>query len=172
MIVLWHSHFYRRFLYKMVQIWPGLFTLVYTQISPGHIWTTLYNVSITLGVTHSKSQSRSGAKNFCLARFSHFIFLRRPAMRFIMICLMQLQLKFSWVVKYLSKRRFAPVVSSIWEHGIQCFDVTKEEIVEGQEKCSLMLDIKNYKIHLYLTQLWSRNKKSWEMQQVVGRGNA
>lgn len=35
-----------------------------------------------------------------------------------------------------------------------------------------MLYIKNYKIHLYLTQLWPRNKKSWEMQQVVGRGNA
>ena len=31
-------------LYKVVQIWPGLFTLVYTQISPGHIWTTLYIV--------------------------------------------------------------------------------------------------------------------------------
>jgi len=28
--------------YKVVQIWPGLFTLVYIQISPGHIWTTLY----------------------------------------------------------------------------------------------------------------------------------
>ena len=28
--------------YKVVQIWPGLFTFVYTQISPGHIWTTLY----------------------------------------------------------------------------------------------------------------------------------
>ena len=31
-----------RRLYKVVQIWPGLFTLVYIQISPGHIWTTLY----------------------------------------------------------------------------------------------------------------------------------
>ena len=30
------------FTYKVVQIWPGLFTLVYTQISPGHILTTLY----------------------------------------------------------------------------------------------------------------------------------
>ena len=29
-------------LYKAVQIWPGLIRLVYTQISPGHIWTTLY----------------------------------------------------------------------------------------------------------------------------------
>jgi len=29
-------------LYKVVQIWPGMFTLVYTQISPGHIWTKLY----------------------------------------------------------------------------------------------------------------------------------
>jgi hypothetical protein len=57
------------------------------------------------------------------------------------------------------------------QHGIQYFDVTKGKKVEGQEKC-IMLDIKNYNIHLYLTQLWQRNKKSWEMQQVVGRGNA
>jgi len=28
--------------YKVVQIWPGLMRLVYTQISPGHIWTTFY----------------------------------------------------------------------------------------------------------------------------------
>jgi hypothetical protein len=27
--------------YKVVQIWPGQVRLVYTQISPGHIWTTL-----------------------------------------------------------------------------------------------------------------------------------
>ena len=27
--------------YKVVQIWPELFTPVYTQISHGHIWTTL-----------------------------------------------------------------------------------------------------------------------------------
>jgi hypothetical protein len=27
--------------YKVVQIWPGLVRLVYTQISPGHIWITL-----------------------------------------------------------------------------------------------------------------------------------
>jgi hypothetical protein len=30
------------FMYKVVQIWPGLVRLVYTQISPGHIWITLY----------------------------------------------------------------------------------------------------------------------------------
>jgi len=28
--------------YKVVQIWPGHMRLVYTEISPGHIWTTLY----------------------------------------------------------------------------------------------------------------------------------
>jgi len=28
--------------YKLVQIWPGHMRLVYTEISPGHIWTTLY----------------------------------------------------------------------------------------------------------------------------------
>ena len=29
-------------MYKVVQIWPGLRRLVYTQIIPDHIWTTLY----------------------------------------------------------------------------------------------------------------------------------
>ena len=33
-------------IYKVVQIWPGLFTLVYKQISPGHIWTTLYMLTL------------------------------------------------------------------------------------------------------------------------------
>jgi len=28
-------------MYKVVQIWPGHMRLVYTQISPGLIWTTL-----------------------------------------------------------------------------------------------------------------------------------
>ena len=32
---------YAIYINKVVQIWLGLFTLVYTQISPGHIWTTL-----------------------------------------------------------------------------------------------------------------------------------
>jgi len=31
----------------VVQILPGLFTLVYTQISPGHIWTILYFIIMT-----------------------------------------------------------------------------------------------------------------------------
>ena len=30
-------------MYKVVQIWPGHMRLVYTEISPGHIWTTLYD---------------------------------------------------------------------------------------------------------------------------------
>ena len=34
---------YDEIIYKVVQIWLGLFTLLYTQISPGHIWTTMYN---------------------------------------------------------------------------------------------------------------------------------
>jgi len=28
--------------YKVVQTWPGHMRLVYTEISPGQIWTTLY----------------------------------------------------------------------------------------------------------------------------------
>jgi len=30
------------FIQKVVQIWPGHMRLVYTEISPVHIWTTLY----------------------------------------------------------------------------------------------------------------------------------
>jgi hypothetical protein len=37
-----YGQFAWRPIYKVVQIWPGLVRLVYTQISPGHIWTTLY----------------------------------------------------------------------------------------------------------------------------------
>jgi hypothetical protein len=32
----------QQLIYKVVQIWPGHMRLVYTEISPGHIWTTLY----------------------------------------------------------------------------------------------------------------------------------
>jgi hypothetical protein len=35
------TNFYT-YIKKVVQIWPGLVRLVYTQISPGHIWTTFY----------------------------------------------------------------------------------------------------------------------------------
>ena len=51
----------QRYLYKVVQIWPGLFTLVYTQISPGHIWTTLYN-SLAFGRLWRSSCCISKAK--------------------------------------------------------------------------------------------------------------
>jgi hypothetical protein len=40
--------------YKVVQIWPGLVRLVYTQISPGHIWTTLYFTKTVLLMTFSE----------------------------------------------------------------------------------------------------------------------
>ena len=39
-------HIYIYIIYKVVQIWPGLVPLVYTQISPGHIWTTFYIIYI------------------------------------------------------------------------------------------------------------------------------
>jgi hypothetical protein len=29
--------------YKVIQIWPGLICVWLNLISPGHIWTTLYN---------------------------------------------------------------------------------------------------------------------------------
>jgi hypothetical protein len=31
------------FIYKVVQIWPGLFVCKQVTVCPGHIWTTLYN---------------------------------------------------------------------------------------------------------------------------------
>jgi hypothetical protein len=40
-----HTHTHRHthtHIYKVVQIWPEHMRLVYTEISPGHIWTTLY----------------------------------------------------------------------------------------------------------------------------------
>jgi hypothetical protein len=39
--------------YKVVQIWPGLMWLVYTQISPGHIWTTLYKNRTYININDS-----------------------------------------------------------------------------------------------------------------------
>ena len=38
----------KKLMYKVVQIWPGLFTLVYIQIIPGHNWTTLYFCTCSL----------------------------------------------------------------------------------------------------------------------------
>jgi hypothetical protein len=40
--MMWETQIWEKQLYKVVQIWPGLVRLVYTQISSGHIWTTLY----------------------------------------------------------------------------------------------------------------------------------
>jgi hypothetical protein len=34
------------FMYKVVQIWPGQTVTSLQTISPGHIWTTLYNRAI------------------------------------------------------------------------------------------------------------------------------
>ena len=34
--------------YKVVQIWPGLFVCKSGDISPGHIWTTLYLYVLTI----------------------------------------------------------------------------------------------------------------------------
>ena len=33
-----------RRIYKVVQIWPGLFVCKQVTVCPGHIWTTLYNL--------------------------------------------------------------------------------------------------------------------------------
>jgi hypothetical protein len=39
------KHLVNRFfhIYKVVQIWPGLIVCKQVAVSPGHIWTTLYN---------------------------------------------------------------------------------------------------------------------------------
>ena len=55
-------------IYKVVQIWPGLFTLVYIQISPGHIWTTLYLRKFqSLGKCHNESMSKAACLAIILA---------------------------------------------------------------------------------------------------------
>jgi hypothetical protein len=38
-------------MYKVVQIWPGLFVCKQVTVCPGHIWTTLYNVKYESYVT-------------------------------------------------------------------------------------------------------------------------
>jgi hypothetical protein len=39
---IWHSvRFIDQGLYKVVQIWPGLFLCKQLTLCPGHIWTTL-----------------------------------------------------------------------------------------------------------------------------------
>ena len=37
-----HTKKYIIFIYKVVQIWPGLFVCKQVTVCPGHIWTTLY----------------------------------------------------------------------------------------------------------------------------------
>jgi len=49
----------------MVQIWPGHMRLVYTEISPGHIWTTLYL---------SKSKRTPPKLNTCLETIFYYEF--------------------------------------------------------------------------------------------------
>jgi hypothetical protein len=34
-------------MYKVVQIWPGLFVCKQVTVCPGHIWNTLYNLYYT-----------------------------------------------------------------------------------------------------------------------------
>ena len=48
-------------MYKVVQIWPGHMRLVYTEISPCHIWTTLY------------LQSEKASRTFLDTWFSIFV---------------------------------------------------------------------------------------------------
>ena len=58
-------------IYKVVQIWPGLIVCKQVTVSPGHIWTTLYNSSyhVLNGVwyTHtSAAKAYKGKKKFAL----------------------------------------------------------------------------------------------------------
>jgi hypothetical protein len=45
-------------LYKVVQIWPGLFVCKQVTVCPGHIWTTLYigSIGYNVGRKHSKTK--------------------------------------------------------------------------------------------------------------------
>jgi len=48
-------------IYKVVQIWPGLVRLVYTQISPGHIWTILYPLRSVKTILQDGQPSHGGS---------------------------------------------------------------------------------------------------------------
>jgi hypothetical protein len=43
--------------YKVVQIWPGLFVCKQVTVCPGHIWTTLYMLVLTIFMRHKSAQS-------------------------------------------------------------------------------------------------------------------
>jgi len=62
----------------VVQIWPGLFTLVYTQISPGYIWTILY-MCVAVSVTCLKLQNLylQYQESGCLAKLQKLCMTRR-----------------------------------------------------------------------------------------------
>jgi hypothetical protein len=52
-------------IYKVVQIWPGLFVCKQVTVCPGHIWTTWYNVIISTAlyksdayVNHKRTKKR------------------------------------------------------------------------------------------------------------------
>jgi len=42
-------------IYKVVQIWPGLFVCKSGDISPGHIWTTLYMYFVCVRTSYTVS---------------------------------------------------------------------------------------------------------------------
>jgi hypothetical protein len=62
-------------IYKVVQIWPGLFVCKQVTVFPGHIWTTLYfNIILLSTPTPSKqhlSFTRSYQKSACISILPH-----------------------------------------------------------------------------------------------------
>jgi len=63
-------------------MWPGLFTLVYTQISPGHIWTTLYfgnNLNVSKVLFRKKLRTAWSQRMLAIIRCRIFLSSSLPS---------------------------------------------------------------------------------------------
>jgi len=53
-----------KIMYKVVQIWPGLFVCIQAGYSPGHIWTTLYLHRHSIRVKYEICETDKQAKRY------------------------------------------------------------------------------------------------------------
>ena len=80
--------------YKVVQIWPGLVRLVYTQISPGHIWTTLYVLQLQQTVV-TAATSHLGRNEYMNNNMKMDYSKMETMTRLILTCSLQFHVLFS-----------------------------------------------------------------------------
>jgi hypothetical protein len=70
------------YMYKMVQIWPGLFVCKQVTVCPGHIWTTLYFPFVNFFICICWEDSLLPVRIYCNSRVSPFLIL----FAFLFIC--------------------------------------------------------------------------------------